>query len=102
MEDRGSRRRRAAAGRDPAPAAQEPRRSPAGSRRISPLSLPDHLAAVLARSRPQVHDPVGLPHHLLVVLDDEHGVAGSRSRSSISISFPLSRWWSPIDGSSRM
>ncbi len=26
----------------------------------------------------------------------------SRSRSSVAISFELSRWWSPIDGSSRM
>ena len=35
----------------------------------------DDLAAVLARSGPDVDDPVGRPDRLLVVLDDEHGVA---------------------------
>ena len=35
----------------------------------------DDLAAVLARTRPHVDDPVGDAHHLLVVLDDEHRVA---------------------------
>ncbi len=35
----------------------------------------DDVAAVLARARPHVDEPVGRPHHLLVVLDDEHGVA---------------------------
>ncbi len=35
----------------------------------------DDVAAVLARAGPHVHEPVGRPHHLLVVLDDEHGVA---------------------------
>src|SRR5262249_29507452 len=33
------------------------------------------LSSVLAGSRAEVDDPVGRPHHLLVVLDDEHGVA---------------------------
>ena len=37
--------------------------------------LGDDLAAVLAGARPHVHDPVGRAHHLLVVLDHEHGVA---------------------------
>ena len=35
----------------------------------------DHLAAVLARPGPDVEDPVGRPDRLLVVLDDEDGVA---------------------------
>ncbi len=35
----------------------------------------DDLAAVLARPGPDVDDPVGGPDRLLVVLDDEHGVA---------------------------
>ena len=35
----------------------------------------DDLAAVLARARPHVDEPVGGAHHLLVVLDDENGVA---------------------------
>src|SRR6266542_1632875 len=37
--------------------------------------LRDDLAAVGARARAEVHDPVGLRHRLLVVLDDDHGVA---------------------------
>ena len=35
----------------------------------------DDVAAVLARAGPHVDEPVGRPHHLLVVLDHEHGVA---------------------------
>ena len=38
-------------------------------------ALGDDLAAVLARARPHVDELVGGAHHLLVVLDDEHGVA---------------------------
>ena len=37
--------------------------------------LGDDVAAVLARARPHVDEPVGAAHHLLVVLDDEDGVA---------------------------
>ena len=33
------------------------------------------MAAVLAGARAHVDEPVGRAHHLLVVLDDEHGVA---------------------------
>ena len=33
------------------------------------------MAAVLAGARPHVDEPVGAAHHLLVVLDDDHGVA---------------------------
>ena len=39
------------------------------------MTLGDDLSSVLSRSRPQVDDPVGRAHHLLVVLDDEHRVA---------------------------
>ena len=35
----------------------------------------DDVAAVLAGARPHVDQPVGGAHHLLVVLDHEHGVA---------------------------
>ena len=35
----------------------------------------DDVAAVLAGARAHVDEPVGGAHHLLVVLDDEHGVA---------------------------
>ena len=38
-------------------------------------ALGDDVPAVLARARPHVDEPVGAAHHLLVVLDDEHGVA---------------------------
>ena len=39
------------------------------------VALGDDVAAVLARARAHVDDPVGRSHHLLVVLDDEHRVA---------------------------
>ena len=38
-------------------------------------ALGDDVAAVLARARAHVDEPVGAAHHLLVVLDDDHGVA---------------------------
>ena len=38
-------------------------------------ALGDHAAAVLAGARPHVDDVVGGAHRLLVVLDDDHGVA---------------------------
>ena len=38
-------------------------------------ALGDDVAAVLAGARAHVDEPVGAAHHLLVVLDDEHGVA---------------------------
>ena len=52
----------------------------AGDRRRVPLDLRrgafgDDVAAVLARARPHVDELVGRAHHLLVVLDHEHGVA---------------------------
>ena len=45
--------------------------------RITSRAVPsrDDLAAMLPRARAHVDEPVGHPHHLLVVLDDEHGVA---------------------------
>ena len=39
------------------------------------LARVDDLAAVLAGARPDVDDPVALADRLLVVLDDDHGVA---------------------------
>ena len=33
------------------------------------------MATVLTGTRPHVDEPVGRAHHLLVVLDDDHGVA---------------------------
>ena len=39
------------------------------------VPLGDDVPAVLPGSRTHVDDPVGRPHHLLVVLDDEDGVA---------------------------
>ena len=68
------------------------------------LRLPfgDDVAAVLTCAGAHVDEPVGRPHHLLVVLHDEHGVA--------EIAQPLERddqpsvvpLVEPIDGSSRM
>src|SRR5262249_57279106 len=52
----------------------------AGDRALDALdlggrALRDDMAAVLAGAGPHVDEPVGRPHHLLVVLDDEDGVA---------------------------
>ena len=52
----------------------------AGDRLPVPLDLRrrplgDDVPAVLARARAHVDEPVGAPHHLLVVLDDDDGVA---------------------------
>ena len=47
-----------------------------GSARIVvEVALGDHLATVLPRAGTDVDDVVGDPDRLLVVLDDEHGVA---------------------------
>ena len=46
--------------------------TPSCSTRRRPFG--DDLAAVLAGARAHVDEPVGAAHHLLVVLDDEHGV----------------------------
>src|SRR5690348_7966224 len=35
----------------------------------------DHLAAVLARARPEIDDVIGRAHRLLVVLDDDDGIS---------------------------
>ena len=45
-----------------------------GEDRLEP-AVGDDLAAVLPRPGPDVDHPVGRPDRLLVVLDDEHGVA---------------------------
>ena len=75
------------AARRPAPRAPAPR-SRAGPRRYWPVSdspgadeqllrqpLEHHVAAVLARAGPEIDQVVGRANRLLVVLDDEHGVA---------------------------
>ena len=49
-----------------------------------------------------VDDPVGRAHRLLVVLDDDQGVADVAQSPSVRISRALSRWCSPMLGSSRM
>ena len=46
-----------------------------GGRNVVGVPLGDDLSPVLSGARPQVDHPVGRTHHLLVVLDDEHGVA---------------------------
>ena len=62
--------------RDPALAREElPRDRAPVARHVARRALGDDLAAVLARARPHVDEPVGRAHHLLVVLDHEHGVA---------------------------
>ena len=61
---------------DPALAAQE--RTSHRPRRLRDRlreTLADDLTAVLARAGPEIDHPVGRAHHLLVVLDDEDGVA---------------------------
>ncbi|GIW04789.1 MAG: hypothetical protein KatS3mg059_1409 [Thermomicrobiales bacterium] len=61
-----------------------------------------HSAAVLTGAWADVDDPVGSPHHLFVMLDDDEVLPRSRSFSSVLIRRALSRWWSPMLGSSRM
>ena len=51
------------------------RERPLVAHHVGGLPLGDDVAAVHARARPHVHEPVGRAHHLLVVLDHEHGVA---------------------------
>ncbi len=62
----------------------------------------DDLAAVHARAGADVDDEVGGAHGILVMLDDEHGVAESRRWRRVSSSLSLSRWCRPMDGSSRI
>ncbi len=62
----------------------------------------DDLPAVLPGSGPDVDDPVGGPDRLLVVLDDQDRVAEVAEPCQRRDQLALSRWCSPIDGSSRM
>ena len=48
----------------------------------------DHLAAMLAGARPHVDDVVGVADRVLVMLDDEHGVA--------EVPEPLQRHQQPV------
>ena len=63
-------------------------------------ALGDERAAVHAGAGPHVDDVVGGEDGVAVVLDDDHGVAESLSRRSVSSRRALSRWCRPIDGSS--
>ena len=67
----------------------------------SERAFDDDLAAVLARRRAQVDDPVGRAHHRLVVLDDEHRVAEVAQPLERRIRRSSSAGWRPIDGSSQ-
>ncbi len=64
-------------------------------------ALGDDVAAVAARARPEVDDPVGRLHRGLVVLDDQHGVAEVAQALERADQRPWSRGCRPIDGSSR-
>jgi len=89
--------------RDPELAAQVARREGVGV--LQHLRQPagdDHLAAVAAGARPQVDDVVRRPDRLLVVLHDEHAVAEVAQLLEGVEQRALSRWWRPMDGSSRM
>ena len=65
-------------------------------------ALGHDVAAVHPRARAEVDDLVGGAQGLLVVLDDDEGVADVPQEVSVSMSRWLSRWWRPIEGSSRM
>ena len=70
--------------------------------RIEPAHR-DDLAPVAPRPRTQVDDVVGGADRLLVVLDHQHRVAEVAQLAQASSSRrALSRWCSPIEGSSRM
>ena len=62
----------------------------------------DDPTAVLARAGTDVDDPVGGAHRLLVVLDDDQGVADVAQALQGRIRRALSRWCRPMLGSSRM
>ena len=48
----------------------------AGGDKIGGGALEDDLAAVVAGAGAEVDDPVGVRHDRLVMLDDNHGLAG--------------------------
>ena len=63
--------------------------------------LKNDVPAVLAGARAEVDHVVRRANRLLVVLDDDDGVAQiAKPGESVASSLRLSRWWSPIDGSS--
>ena len=64
-------------------------------------ALGDDLAAVDAGAGAHVDDVVGGADRVLVMLDDEHGVAEVAQALQRFSRRSLSRWWRPIDGSSR-
>ncbi len=64
-------------------------------------ALEDDPAAVVAGTGTEVDDPVGVGHDRLVVLDDDHRLPASTSRSSRPSSCSTSARCRPVVGSSR-
>ena len=67
----------------------------------SSSSVPAQTTSPRFGARAHVDDMVGVADRVLVMLDDEHGVAEAARRFSVSRRRSLSFWWRPIDGSSR-
>ena len=61
----------------------------------------DEVAAVLAGAGAEVEDVVGVADGVFVVLDDEDGVAEVAEVFERVSRRWLSRWWRPMEGSSR-
>ena len=61
----------------------------------------DEVPAVLAGTGAEIEDIVGFADGVFVVFDNEDGVARSRRFSRAEMSRWLSRWWRPMEGSSR-
>ena len=62
----------------------------------------EDLAALCSRAGPDIHDDVGGPHRIFVVLDHDEGIAEVAQRLEVASKRSLSRWCNPIDGSSKM
>jgi hypothetical protein len=73
-----------------------------GWRRFDRRALGDDLAAVHAGAGAEVDHMVGGADGVLVVLDDDHGVAEVAQMGQRASRRSLSRWCRPMEGSSRM
>jgi len=73
----------------------------AGEFMIRPGSGGDQLAAMTAGAGAEVDDVVGAADGLFIVLYDENGIAEIAQILQRRSRRPLSRWCSPIEGSSR-
>ena len=62
----------------------------------------EDFAAFGSCAGPDIHDDVGGPHRIFVVLDHDQGIAEVAKRRSVASKRSLSRWCNPIDGSSKM